>query len=219
MLKTAKGVLFDLDGTLLDTADDLGAALNHLLKTYGFPAVSSKKYRLVASDGVYPLLDLGFKEQLCKFDKEVLRQEFLDYYLANIATHTQLFPGIEQLLTLIENANIPWGIVTNKPAFLTDPLLLHFKQFKKSQSNISGDTIKERKPHPAPMLLASKEIGIAAEHIWYLGDALRDIEAGNAALMTTVAVKWGYIKQQDDCKTWQANHIISNPLDLVGISK
>ncbi|WNC70872.1 HAD-IA family hydrolase [Thalassotalea psychrophila] len=219
MLSTAKGVLFDLDGTLLDTADDLGAALNHLLNAHGFTKVSSKEYRLVASDGVYPLLDLGFKEQLAKFDKEVLRQEFLDYYLENIATHTKLFPGIEQLLTLIEDANIPWGIVTNKPAFLTDPLLLHFEQFAKSQSNISGDTIKERKPHPAPMLLASKQLGVAAEHIWYLGDAKRDIDAGNAALMTTVAVKWGYIKPLDDCSKWQANHIISNPLDLVGISK
>ncbi|WOH37943.1 HAD-IA family hydrolase [Thalassotalea fonticola] len=219
MLSAAKGVLFDLDGTLLDTADDLGAALNHLLNVYEFPVVSSKEYRLVASDGVYPLLELGFKQQLGRFDKEVLRQEFLDYYLANIANHTQLFPGIEQLLTLIEQANIPWGIVTNKPAFLTDPLLLHFKQFKKSQSNISGDTIKERKPHPAPMLLASKEIGISAEHIWYLGDAKRDIDAGNAALMTTVAVKWGYIKQFDDCSKWQADHIISNPLELIEITK
>ena len=219
MLNTAKGVLFDLDGTLLDTADDLGAALNHLLKSYGFPAVASNEYRLVASDGVYPLLDLGFKEQLSKFDKEVLRQEFLDYYLENIAVHTTLFPGIEKLLSLIELANIPWGIVTNKPAFLTDPLLLKFNEFTNSQSNISGDTIKERKPHPAPMLLASKEIGVAAEHIWYLGDAKRDIEAGNAALMTTVAVKWGYIKSLDDCAKWQADHIISKPLDLVGISK
>ena len=96
---------------------------------------------------------------------------------------------------------------------------MHFQQFTKSQSNISGDTIKERKPHPAPMLLASKEIGVAAEHIWFLGDAKRDIDAGNAASMTTIAVKWGYIKPFDDCAKWQANHIISNPLDLVGISK
>ncbi|OUS30731.1 hypothetical protein A9Q98_04285 [Thalassotalea sp. 42_200_T64] len=219
LLSKAKGVLFDLDGTLLDTADDLGATLNYLLNRYAFKPVSSTQYRLVASDGVYPLLDLGFKEQLVNYDKLQLRQEFLDYYLLNLAKHTILYPGIAKLLSAIETANIPWGIVTNKPGFLTEPLLTNFPQFSHSRTNISGDTIAQSKPHPAPMLLASKEIGVAAEHIWYLGDAKRDIEAGNAANMTTVVAKWGYIKDQNACTSWQADHMVEDPLQLLEIIK
>ncbi|MEW6999625.1 HAD family hydrolase [Colwelliaceae bacterium BS250] len=214
MFSTAKGVLFDLDGTLLDTAKDLGASLNFLLAKYGFNDVCYEQYRLVASDGVYPLLELGFKEQLVNFDKEQLRQEFLDYYLLNIATHTQLFPGISELLKRLNDANIPWGIVTNKPEFLTTPLLKCFSEFAQSKSNISGDTLKQRKPHPAPMLLASAQIGIESSDIWYLGDALRDIEAGNAANMTTVAVSWGYLKSAKEHYAWQADYIIDQPQQL-----
>lgn len=218
MLSIAKGVLFDLDGTLLDTAKDLGASLNFLLAKYGFDSVSYEQYRLVASDGVYPLLDLGFKEQLVNFDKEQLRQEFLDYYLHNIATHTQFFPGIKELLTRLNSAGIPWGVVTNKPEFLTTPLLKCFSEFEHSKSNISGDTLKQRKPHPAPMLLASAQIGVESCDVWYLGDAERDIAAGNAAKMTTVAVTWGYLKFAGEHNTWQADYAIDQPLQLYKVT-
>lgn len=218
MLSIAKGVLFDLDGTLLDTADDLGASLNFLLDKYGFDHVDAAHYRMVASDGVYPLLDLGFKSELVHFDKEQLRAEFLTYYLANIAEHTILFAEVAQLINEIECAGIPWGIVTNKPAFLTDPLLCHFNEFASSKTNISGDTLPYSKPHPAPMLLASKELNVAPEHIWYFGDAERDIIAGNAVNMTSVIAKWGYIKDLNDCQNWQADHQIDNPLQILEIS-
>ena len=218
MLNKAKGVLFDLDGTLLDTADDLGATLNHLCAKYGFAPVTEPEYRMYASDGVYPLLDLGFKEQLKDFDKEQLRAEFLDYYLQNIAEHTKAYPGIFDLLNTIESAQIPWGIVTNKPGFLTTPLLKQFSQFSKSQSNISGVTLAHSKPHPAPMLKASQEIGIAPEHIWYFGDAKRDIDAGKAANMTTVIAKWGYIRADEDLNSWGADHSIENPLQILKIN-
>ncbi|TRX56625.1 HAD family hydrolase [Thalassomonas sp. M1454] len=214
-----KGVLFDLDGTLLDTAKDLGASLNYLMDKYGFAKVSYDEYRLVASDGVYPLLDLGFKEQLQNFDKEVLRQEFLDYYLANIAAHTQLFPGIKELLAYLDEQSIPWGIVTNKPEFLTTPLLKCFAELELSKSNISGDTLPQRKPHPAPMLLASNELGVACEDIYYLGDAERDIIAGNACEMKTVVANWGYLKYPNEGNSWQADHIIDQPMQLLQLAE
>lgn len=218
MLSIAKGVLFDLDGTLLDTADDLGASLNYLMGKYGFEQVSANQYRMVASDGVYPLLDLGFKDELVHFDKEKLRSEFLNYYLNNIAQHTLLFDGVEQLIVEIENANLPWGIVTNKPAFLTDPLLCHFKEFSNSITNISGDTLPYSKPHPAPMLLASEHLNVAPENIWYFGDAKRDIDAGNAVNMTSVIAKWGYIKDLKDCQNWHADYLINSPLEILKVS-
>ncbi|MDG1733035.1 MAG: HAD-IA family hydrolase [Thalassotalea sp.] len=218
-MQNIKGVLFDLDGTLLDTAKDLGASLNYLMAKYGFAQVSYQDYRLVASDGVYPLLDLGFKEQLVNFDREQLRQEFLDYYLANIAQHTELFPGIKELLANLNKHEIPWGIVTNKPAFLTTPLLKCFAEFQQSKSNISGDTLAQSKPHPAPMLLASREINVACDDIYYLGDAERDIIAGNVCNMKTVVVNWGYLKYPNEGDTWGADHIIDEPMQFLQLAK
>ncbi len=219
MLTSAQGVLFDLDGTLLDTAADLGASLNYLMQKYGFAEIPYEHYRLVASDGVYPLLQLGFKQQLVNFDKEKLRQEFLDYYLQNIATHTQLFPGVNELLARLAAENIPWGIVTNKPEFLTTPLLKCFPELTASQSNISGDTLAHSKPHPAPMLLASKELNVPCNRIWYIGDAERDIIAGNVSQMTTVVAKWGYIKIIAECEQWQADFVVEHPMQLLQLTK
>ena len=218
MLTKAKGVLFDLDGTLLDTAKDLGACLNYLLDKYGFDTVSYEQYRLVASDGVYPLLDLGFGERQKQYGTEQLRQEFLDYYLENIAVHTQPFAGINELIAEIEAANIPWGVVTNKPAFLTDPLMKVFPQFAKSVINVSGDTLPQRKPHPAPMLLASEALGVDSKDIWYFGDAERDIVAGQRSDMTTVVANWGYIKDAEEVTSWKADFVIDNPLHILGVN-
>jgi len=117
-MKKHKGVLFDLDGTLLDTANDLGEALNYVLKSKGLKTVDREIYRPVASDGSKGLLELGFGDRLCEFDFEQLRVAFLDYYQENIAIHTCLYPGIEDLLSSLDDLNIPWGIVTNKPEYL-----------------------------------------------------------------------------------------------------
>ncbi len=218
-LTNFNAVLFDLDGTLLDTADDLGATLNHLLQHYGFETVQSQEYRMVASDGVYPLLDLGFKEELVNFDRELLRQQFLQYYEKNIATHTTYFDGVEQLLIELNQQQMPWGVVTNKPGFLTDPLLSQFELFQHSKTNISGDTTAKSKPHPMPMFLASREINVAPEQILYIGDAKRDIEAGHAASMTTGIAKWGYIKDYDELPSWAAHHTLEHPLDILSLTK
>jgi len=210
-----KAVLFDLDGTLLDTANDLGEALNYVLKKHGLSPVAREDYRPVASDGAMGLLTLGFGEQLDKFDYNALRQEFLDYYQENIAVHTCLYPGISQLLTDLNNQGIPWGVVTNKPEGLTSLLLPHFDEFKNCQVMVGGDTLKERKPHPAPLLYASQQLSIDANECVYVGDAPRDIEAGNRAKMYTIIAKWGYILATEQCNLWQACAIADSPADIL----
>jgi len=208
-------VLFDLDGTLLDTANDLGEALNYVLKKYGFGPVAQARYRPVASDGAKGLLTLGFGEQLKNFDYDVLREEFLKYYQENIAVHTCLYPGISELLTNLNTRDIPWGVVTNKPEGLTSLLLPYFEEFKACKVMVGGDTLKERKPHPAPLQYACQKLSSNAEECIYVGDALRDIEAGNSANMYTMIAKWGYILPTDDFHLWQACAIAHSPIDIL----
>ncbi|MFT5755598.1 MAG: 2-phosphoglycolate phosphatase [Alteromonadaceae bacterium] len=208
-------VLFDLDGTLLDTANDLGEALNYVLIKHGFAPVDRERYRPVASDGAKGLLELGFGEQLNHFDYDVLRQEFLDHYQANIAIHTCLYPGISELLTILNERNIPWGVVTNKPEGLTSLLLPHFDEFKACKVIVGGDTLKERKPHPAPLLYACQKLSTHAAECIYVGDAPRDIEAGNRAGMYTIIAKWGYILATEQCNSWQACAMAESPEDIL----
>ncbi len=212
-------VLFDLDGTLLDTADDLGAALNYVLSQYGKASVSAKDYRPIASDGALGLLNLGFGEDIKNYDYEVLRQEFLDYYHDNIAVHTCLYPGAAELLQQLEANNIPWGIITNKPEGLTKRLLPHYPEFAQCAVMVGGDTLAKRKPDPAPILFACQQINVDNKHCFYVGDALRDIQAGNSAEMTTFVAKWGYILADENCQSWQADHMIDSPTDILGFIK
>jgi len=212
-------VLFDLDGTLLDTADDLGAALNHVLSQYGKPIVAAKDYRPIASDGALGLLNLGFGETIKQYDYEVLRQQFLNYYQENIAEHTCLYPGVAQLLQELETKKIPWGIITNKPEGLTKQLLPHYPEFANCAVMVGGDTLTKRKPEPEPILHACGQINVDNKRCFYVGDALRDIQAGNSAEMTTFVAQWGYILSGENCQTWQANHIIDSPTDLISFIK
>jgi len=215
MNTTISGVLFDLDGTLLDTANDLGEALNYVLRKYGLAEVAREHYRPIASDGALGLLTLGFAEQLENYDYEQLRAEFLAYYQENIAVHTCLYPGVSELLSALNKQNIPWGIVTNKPEGLTRQLLPNYPEFEKCLSLIGGDSLANRKPHPEPIIKACEEISVASEHCLYVGDALRDIQAGNNANSTTVIAKWGYILANEDCASWQADHHAESPLEVL----
>lgn len=212
-------VLFDLDGTLLDTADDLGAALNYVLTRYNKPIIAAKDYRPIASDGALGLLNLGFGDDIKQFDYEHLRAQFLNYYHDNIAVHTCLYPGVAELLTQLEQNNIPWGIVTNKPEGLTKKLLPFYSEFSQCAVMVAGDTLTKRKPDPAPILHACQQIGVDNKHCLYVGDALRDIQAGNSANMITFVAKWGYILSDESCESWQANHIIHQPTDLLAFLK
>ena len=208
-------VLFDLDGTLLDTANDLGEALNFVLAKHSLPIVSRDQYRPVASDGAKGLLTLGFKEKLAEYHYENLRQEFLEYYIANLAVHTCLYSGIADMLNELNKNNIPWGIVTNKPESITHKLLPHFNALDKSQAVVGGDTLPERKPHPAPMFFACQQMDIDPTTCLYIGDAPRDIEAGNAANMFSIVAQWGYIANKEDCLNWQADAIAKEPADIL----
>jgi N-acetyl-D-muramate 6-phosphate phosphatase len=216
-IRNYQGILFDLDGTLLDTADDLGAALNHVLCLHNMPTVSDAAYRTAASDGSIALLNLGFGKSISEFSLEALREEFLRYYQENIAIHTRFYPGVKSLLKYLNKQRIPWGVVTNKPIDMTLDLLPHFDEFSSPYclSILGGDSLPQRKPHPAPLLQASKEIKVAAEQCIYVGDAQRDIAAGNSANMFTVIAEWGYITDVKECKFWQADLSIKKPGDLL----
>ena len=212
--KTYDAVLFDLDGTILDTADDLGAALNYMLGKYELPLISPEIYRPIASDGALGLLTLGFGDALASYDYEVLRQEFLAYYEDNIAKYTTIYDGLTDTLQALQNANIPWGIITNKPIGLTNILTPHYKALDHSAITIGGDSLAKRKPDPMPMFYCCNELNVRPEQCLYVGDAPHDIEAGNRANMTTVIAGWGYIQDLKDCDSWSADYLAKSTTDL-----
>jgi len=208
-------VLFDLDGTLADTASDLAYSINSLLKEQNRAPLPYEEIRPVVSHGGKALIELGFGLSLDENEFETLRKRFLDIYCENSTNHTTLFPGMEALLEQIESRGLNWGIVTNKPAWLTDPLMAQLDLTHRAVSIISGDTIEFRKPHPAPMLLACKQAGSQAHECLYIGDAERDIMAGNSAGMKTLVALFGYIGVNDTPQQWQANGSIEHPLEIL----
>jgi phosphoglycolate phosphatase len=215
MSKIIKAVLFDLDGTFADTAPDLAAALNQVLEEEGKASLSFDKIRPVVSHGGIALIKLGFCDlNKQHIDFERLRLRLLDIYLANISRLTTVFDGINELLEHLEKQQIIWGIVTNKPSWLTDPLMQQMGYTQRAATIISGDTTKERKPHPEPLLHACKEIGCQPNECLYIGDAQRDIMAGNAAGMTTLLALYGYIEDHDRPDTWEADAMIKHPKDI-----
>jgi len=208
-------VLFDLDGTLLDTAKDLGKALNEVLASCERAPIPFKEYRNIASDGAKGLLELGFGEDIKAYDFGRLRQQFLDYYEQNICVDTTLFAGVQNVIETLQEGNIPWGIVTNKPAWLTALLLPHFSVFDSCSVVISGDTLAQRKPHPLPLLHAAQQLNVDPSACWYVGDAQRDIEAANAANMYSVLARYGYIENHLPIASWNADLEISTAAMLL----
>ena len=215
MAKLVEGILFDLDGTLLDTAKDLGAALNKQLSEMQRPLVAYADYRKIASDGANGMLELGFSDDLAHLDFMALRQQFLRYYAQEICKHTRYFDGVEKLLFELNQRAIPWGIVTNKPGYLTAELLTYFPLLAQCQVIVSGDTLHERKPHPLPLLYAAQKLELSVAQLCYVGDALRDIQAAQAANITSVVAEYGYIANLDMAKQWQADFHISVATDLL----
>ncbi|MGB5102393.1 MAG: phosphoglycolate phosphatase [Steroidobacteraceae bacterium] len=208
-------LLLDLDGTLLDTAPDMGGALNRLRVERGREPLPSNVFRPVVSHGAARLVALGFPDATGDaFER--LRLRFLELYAQNLAGHTRLFPGIDEVLTELEDRGLPWGIVTNKPAWLTDPLLEALALTHRAACVVSGDTLPERKPHPLPLLHAAALAGVPPERCVYVGDAERDIQAGRAAGMATVVAAYGYLSVDDDPRSWQPTGIVAEPADLRG---
>lgn len=215
MLHKPQALLFDLDGTLLDTARDLGNALNHVLSSHSQPQCDYAIYRNIASDGSKGLLDIGFGARLQDYNFADLRQQFLDYYQHAICVDTTVFSGVQELIQGLDSADIPWGIVTNKPGWLTAKLLPHFSEFENCQVVISGDTFSQNKPHPLPLLAAARKINIAPAKIWYVGDAKRDIDAAKAANMVSVLAGYGYIDATHQAQLWAADLQVDDPATLL----
>ena len=210
-------VLFDLDGTLADTAPDLAFALNETLKAFGRDPLPFDAIRPVVSHGGIALIRLGFGMEPEQPGFEERRQHLLKVYLDNICRETRLFPGMESVLEGLAGLGIPWGIVTNKPAWLTDPLLEHLPLPVPPACAVSGDTCPERKPHPMPLLHACALTGADPAASLYVGDAERDMEAGKAASMTTVCALFGYLLPEDDPLKWPADHYIDTPGALLSL--
>jgi len=210
-----KAVLFDLDGTLADTAPDLGHALNLQRERHGLPPLPQEIIRPYASHGTVGLFDIGFG--LTPQDERFapMREEYLALYTANLCLHTTLFPGMAELLAALETRNIAWGVVTNKPARFTIPLLELLGLTQRAASIISGDTCAHPKPHPEPLLRAAREIGVAPQSCLYVGDAERDIEAARAAGMSALIADYGYLSAEDRPETWGADGRIDTPLGIL----
>lgn len=215
MKNACRTVLFDLDGTLLDTAPDLANALNAVLQANGRPALPFEIIRPAVSHGGNALIELGFGLKPDDAAFGTLRRQLLDFYENNIARETRLFPGMEAVLEHIETSGLNWGVVTNKPGWLTDPLMDALQLTGRAAGIVSGDTLKERKPHPAPLLYACRLIGSEPHQCLYVGDAERDIQAGRNAGMTTLAALFGYLLDTDRPETWGATALIHQPRDIL----
>lgn len=207
-------VLFDLDGTLLDTATDLLAALNAVLAAEGREPFTLEQARHTISHGSAGMLDLAFGREQLAADKQRRREIFLNYYIDNISHHTVFFAGMEDLLTQLENNGVPWGIVTNKPAYLTDALLRDLDLLERPMTIVSGDTLSVAKPHPEPLLLAARQCRVKPEQCIYVGDAERDIIAGREAGMKTLIAAYGYLDANNEHLNWPADGIIQTPADI-----
>lgn len=212
-LPVPRAVLFDLDGTLADTAPDLANAVNRMRQDRGLPLTPYELLRPMASAGARGLIGVAFGIQPDDADFEAMRTEFLANYEAQIAEQTVLFEDIVALLTKIESNDQHWGIVTNKPLRYTDALL-PLIGLAHAACSISGDTTPHAKPHPEPLFEAARRLQLAPEQCWYVGDDLRDIQAGKAAGMPTIAAGWGYCGMSEPAN-WDADFIAGSPREII----
>lgn len=212
-LASPRAVLFDLDGTLADTAPDLAAAVNRVRTTHGLEPAPYEKLRPVASAGARGLIGAAFGLAPEDAGYDELRTAFLDNYEAAIAVESRLFAGIETLLKQLHEHGVAWGIVTNKAMRFTDQLVPRIG-LQHAQCVISGDTTPHAKPHPAPLLEAARRLSLAPQECWYVGDDLRDIQAGRAAGMATIAAAWGYCGHVEPAG-WGADALLATPLELM----
>lgn len=212
----ARAALFDLDGTLLDTAPDLSAALNVLLAEERRAPLSLAIIRPHVSTGAIAVVRTGFPELEVGGEAfEQLRLRFLDHYRAAVAVHTRLFPGFEAVLATLEAHALPWGIITNKAGWLTEPLLGELGLLARAACVVSGDTLPVRKPHPQPLLLAAERIGVPPSECVYVGDALRDVQAARAAGMVPLGARYGYLNAAEAPDTWPVAGWLDEPQDLL----
>jgi phosphoglycolate phosphatase len=210
-----RAVLFDLDGTFADTAPDLAFALNDTLRRFGGAPLPYERIRPHVSHGATALIRLGFGLDPGSGPFEERRAVLLQVYRDNLCRDTRPFDGILAVLEALEQRSLGWGIVTNKPAWLTDPLMDQLGLAARAGCIVSGDTTPNRKPHPEPILHACARLGVSAAQSVYVGDAERDIEAGRRAGTATLAAAFGYLQVHEDPAAWGADALLATPLDLL----
>lgn len=218
ILQKPEAILFDLDGTLIDSAADLGNAANAMLEQRQRPILAIDQYRPYIGSGARGILSIAFPEE--PLDSEEFRKlcnEFYDLYETDMGTHTKVFSGVEKLLSLLQANNIAWGIVTNKSERFSIPLIASIAELKNTPVLICGDTTAHAKPHPLPLLEAAKRLGVSPPNSMYVGDDKRDMLAGKSANMTTIAALYGFIAKSEDINEWPADHRITQPLDLLDL--
>lgn len=207
-------ILFDLDGTLVDTAPDLMRCLNLSLARHGFPEASDTAVKPFISFGARAMIAAGLAEPVASGVRETLLATMLDCYERHIADQSSFFAGIEETLAQIEAQGLKWGVVTNKRERFTKPLMAALNLTDRAACIVSGDTTAYSKPHPGPMLAACEQAGVKPEQCVYIGDAVHDIAAGKNAHMKTLAASYGYLKPGDRPETWGADSVIDSPLQI-----
>jgi phosphoglycolate phosphatase len=210
------GWLFDLDGTLIDTAPDMTDTLGELCRAHGTRPPEYRLARAGITNGAAGLIRLAFPDR-GEDERQALYTEYLQRYADRVYRNSRLFEGMDEVLAAIEAADLPWGIVTNKPQALTDALLEGLGLQTRSRVTLGGDALPERKPHPMPLLHAARSLAVEPADCVYVGDNLRDMEAGRAAGMRTIAAAYGYLLPNDDARAWQADLVIEHPVALLPI--
>ncbi len=216
-LPRPKAVLFDLDGTLIDSAPDLGAAADKMRTDRGMTSLDYALYRPMAGAGARGMLQAAFGMTDTHVDYESFKHEFLDNYQQAMTVKTTVFDGVNDMLNMLQNQGMRWGVVTNKHQRFTIPLSKQMALFNTAGAVVSGDTTPHAKPHPAPLLEGARLLGLPPEDCWYVGDDERDIVAGKAAGMATVAANYGYLGLEADVLRWHADFVIHHPLELVNL--
>lgn len=215
MRAPCRAVLFDLDGTLIDSAPDLGAAADKMRTDRGMPSLDLSLYRPLAGAGARGMLNVAFG--ITPEDPQFLdlREEFFRNYEQAMTVRTYIFEGVVELIERLQTRGLPWGVVTNKSSRFTDPLTRMMPLFASAGAIVSGDTTPHAKPHPEPLFEAARRMQLDPAHCWYVGDDARDIVAGRAAGMKTVAATYGYLGEVSDLSRWEADLHIDSPLDLL----
>ena len=212
---SVRAVLFDLDGTLADTAPDLARALNRVRAAHHLAPVPVEITRPYASSGARGLLKIGFGLDPGDERYETLRLQFLEFYAAEICVDTRLFDGMAELLDQLDQDRLPWGVVTNKAERFTFPLLQGLRLGERAACVVGGDTAARAKPHPDPLLHAAAALQLPPSACLYVGDDLRDVQAARAAGMPVIAAKYGYLGDGGSIESWQADAIIEHPREVL----
>lgn len=212
-----RAVLFDMDGTLLDTAPDFIAVVQAMRTTRGDAPVPAKQVQAVISGGARAMVSVAFDLSTDTLEFEALRLEFLERYQGHCTVHTRPFTGITELLAYIEQNALLWGIVTNKPLHFAEPIMQALALHERSKVLICPDHVQRSKPDPEPMLLACHKLGLLPQEVLFIGDDRRDVQSGQAAGCHTAAVTWGYIHPEDCPADWNADFLVDHPEQLIQI--